>query len=261
MFVILFNEMANQSTPHWNEELYEFLEFFYWEPQHIGRAKSDKSKYKDWSEVVDHLERMEVVLNHHFGLFFNLISNEQKRSILSALLKTLINDNLAISSANTREFESSINNFTQPDLLFKGRNSTVYVEMKVGAKSNCEQLFKYLVLHLLHEEMSGVKTEPYLLFLGTGDLTKFFQEKVSTIEELKQCFQAYEIPAQSKKGGITLADYQDRVLELLERIHITYANYQDVAVVLETERSKVTTETEQKLFDGMLAELKKRGLA
>jgi len=252
--------MTNKTTPLWNDELYELLEFLFWEPQHIGKTKKVNSGYRNWDEVVRHLEKIEVLLNHHFAFFFNLVSQEKKQLILSDLLKISLKDDFQISSTSTRNFEMIIKNFTQPDLLFEGLKNVVYIEMKLGAKSNCEQLLKYLILHLLYEEKTGKIKTPYLLFLGIGDIKKFFQEKVATIEELKAQLHEYKIPIKKRKGSLDVHAYRDRALKLVDTLHIAYANYDDMAQAIRKQLNLSNNETEQKLFKGMIAELEKRHL-
>jgi hypothetical protein len=244
----------------WNEELYELIEFLFWEPQHIGKKKKINSKYENWNDVIAHLEKIEVLLNHHFSLFFNLISYKQKQSILSNLLKISLDDDFEISSMRTRNLETIIDNFTQPDLLFEGRENVVYVEMKIGAKSNCAQLLKYLILHILYEEKTKTSKNPYLLFIGVGNLQNFFTEKIETIEALKVLLYEYEIPPRKRINNIDIREYRVRALRLLETIDIAFVNYDDLGQVLCKELDKTKNETEQKLFGGLLAELKKRNL-
>ena len=57
---------------NWLDSYYEALEFFYWEPQHIGRKKNVDSEFNTIEKVVKHLRRIEVTLNHNINQFLIL---------------------------------------------------------------------------------------------------------------------------------------------------------------------------------------------
>jgi hypothetical protein len=58
------------------------MNFYYWEPQHLGKKKNPNSKIQNISDALDHISKMEVSLNHQFNLFFQLIPAALLNSIL-----------------------------------------------------------------------------------------------------------------------------------------------------------------------------------
>ena len=55
------------------EIFYEIYDFFYFEPQHLGKIKNPKTKYDTHTKVMEHLKGMEVTLNHITNAFFTFL--------------------------------------------------------------------------------------------------------------------------------------------------------------------------------------------
>ena len=58
--------------PNWLDSYYEALEFFYWEPQHLGLKKNVSNELDTIEKVEKHLRKMEVTLNHNTNQFLLL---------------------------------------------------------------------------------------------------------------------------------------------------------------------------------------------
>ena len=66
-------------TMSWLDSYYEAVEFFYWEPQHIGRKKHVPGEFNTFEKVHKHLRQMEVTLNHNINQFL-LLAPESLRT-------------------------------------------------------------------------------------------------------------------------------------------------------------------------------------
>src|ERR1700682_4034684 len=77
----------------WVDAYYEALDFFFWEPQHLGRKKHTDAKLKTHYDVQAHLRVMEVTLNHQLKQFFSLAPRSLRNRLFeSALGKTISGD-------------------------------------------------------------------------------------------------------------------------------------------------------------------------
>ena len=123
----------------WNQEYYDALNFYYWEPQHLGRLTNPNSKYKNIEDVISHLRRMEVSLNHEFNLFFQLLPNELFNQFFNSLVDNFEPDDYKYQSLQDLK-KLNLKDATQPDIFFKGENNFVGVELKVTAKSSLDQI-------------------------------------------------------------------------------------------------------------------------
>ena len=47
----------------WNNEYYDIMNFYYWEPQHLGKIKNPNSKIQSIHDALSHIAKMEVSLN------------------------------------------------------------------------------------------------------------------------------------------------------------------------------------------------------
>ena len=75
----------------WNNEYYDIMNFYYWEPQHLGKIKNPNSKIQSIHDALSHIAKMEVSLNHQFNLFFQLLPSVILNDILyQTLLKKYI---------------------------------------------------------------------------------------------------------------------------------------------------------------------------
>ena len=57
---------------HWNTNYYEILQDYYWEPQHLDRGRLVQPRFENDKQVLWHIHKMEVSLNHILALFFSL---------------------------------------------------------------------------------------------------------------------------------------------------------------------------------------------
>ena len=141
----------------WTSEYYDVMEFYYWEPQHLGKIKNPKSRYNNQFKSLEHIRNMEVSLNHMFNVFFRLTPSKFVSDLLSTTCNVVADSKLSMQGRyDVRKFSKMV----QPDLLFVSDNINFSIEMKIGAKSSLEQVYKYALLHWLEQQHSGRKIPP-----------------------------------------------------------------------------------------------------
>jgi hypothetical protein len=249
----------NPMKSNWSDEYLEILEFYYWEPQHLGKSKHPNTKYNSLEKVLEHIRRMEVSLNHIFNLFFTLLPNKETNELFSRVFQKPFNEEFLFNSRTTRDFVDSFKSATQPDLFFPSENHTVCIEMKVGAQSDFDQLMKYLLLAILENERSGKQKKFSLLFTGVGPFEKLFKEGIESIEELREQFLGYEIGERTKNGSVELRAYRERVCGLSQEIDVAYLSCAEFHSVLAEVSAEAENEALGSVCRGLMAELEERG--
>lgn len=251
--------MQKKST--WNQEYYETLEFYYWEPQHLGKLKHPNTKYTSLQSALEHIKRMEVSLNHQFNTFFSLLPDSETNALFSHIFQRPFDEKFCFNSKDTRDFVESFKSATQPDLFFPSPTELVCIEMKVGAQSDFDQLMKYLLLSLIEGEKSGVTKQFSLLYMGVGDFTTLFKERCTDIDDLRAQFLTYEIGERTKNKSIDLSSYREKIYQLSQEIDIAYMSYAEFHKYLVELSQETSNEALRNIYTGLIAELELRGFS
>ena len=67
--------------------------------------------------------------------------------------------------------------FTQPDVHFESENERVFIELKVNARVELEQVQKYALLHAKYAEKDHSQKLPLLLFVTKRDFAKHWKPR------------------------------------------------------------------------------------
>lgn len=122
------------------------IEFYYWEPQHLGRMKKPLSRVNSADAAWQRVSGLEVATNHILNLYFAIVTLQ------------VINGDEAWATGDTyrcvawRELEEVVRaygGFTQPDLLFRGLSNDCAIELKTKGKTSISQVQKYATLQAL----------------------------------------------------------------------------------------------------------------
>ena len=244
----------------WTSEYYDVMEFYYWEPQHLGKIKNPKSRYNNQFKSLEHIRNMEVSLNHMFNVFFRLTPSKFVSDLLSTTCNVVADSKLSMQGRyDVRKFSKMV----QPDLLFVSDNINFSIEMKIGAKSSLEQVYKYALLHWLWQQHSGRKRQSVLLYIGKGEFQDLWSEKFNNFQELIKVaidFDIGKLQIRAKKVEDIDINW-DEVQDILSNTIIDYCSYSDFNRLLNGYSDESSSETEVKLFDGLSFELEKRGLS
>jgi|SaaInlLV_10m_DNA_3_1039740.scaffolds.fasta_scaffold15591_2 hypothetical protein len=249
----------------WTSEYYDAMEFYYWEPQHLGKIKNPSSRYNNQFQSLEHIQNMEVSLNHMFNTFFRLSPNGFTNSLLNTTCGVATNNKFLMQG---RYDVRGFSNVVQPDLLFTADNINFSIEMKIGAKSSLEQVYKYALLHWLEQQHSGVERQSVLLYIGKGGFQDLWSEKFTNIQDvidaaIQSNIDKLKTRAEKVEG---MAIDWDEVENVLSKTVIGYCNYQDFSEILNNYSNSLHSdsdcyETVAKLFDGLTEELQRRGLS
>lgn len=250
--------------PNWTKYYYDILDFYFWEPQHLGKIKNPKGKHKTYSEVFSHLEKMEVVLNHQLALFFNIIPEEILNSILAGIIKSKKKGRYIYESDATTKIIEKLNDFTQPDFLFEGKDSLLAIEVKLDSTSSLDQFMKYLFLYVLIKKKIKTIKKFHLIFLAKDEFKSIWKQKFKDKNELLGAFRKYKIPVKTAKGGISIKPYKEEIINAIKEAEIHFINFQNLSHFLDGEKSKLKGNKLElgwvKFIEGLQAELKNRKL-
>lgn len=161
----------------WTDEYREIVEFYYWEPQHIGRAKGVK-RFNNADEMYDHVNKLEVSLNHVTNILFSLYPLYKLDCF-----NTADESHIMMSAWQLELLQREQKNATQPDLFFKGKDKNIAIELKTNSKSNLDQILKYINFN--KSILGDDKKEFELIFLTPQeDVSKIFKEKFKSSDDI-----------------------------------------------------------------------------
>ena len=249
----------------WLQSYYEALQFFYWEPQHLGRKKYATAEFNTAEKVARHLGKMEVTLNHNLSQFFLLAPNRLRLDLFSRLFGQSFENGFVLHGRGV-DTTFELANSTQPDLMFTSDEALVSIEMKIGAKSSVTQVLKYALLSLAVELRAGAPKRNYLAFLGRGTFSEQWQERFASPLELRAAVGAEDAVSFLAKCPSKFRSHSERFSSIVSELALSFMNYHDVADFLRQEipppvDSSDGAQVYAKLLNGLLAELQSRGLA
>lgn len=244
----------------WNKEYYDIMNFYYWEPQHLGRIKNHSSKIQSIRDALSHIAKMEVSLNHQFNLFFQLFPSGLLNDLFNKIDHRYINkDKLSYQSIEDISV-LNLNDSTQPDVFFKSKTDLVAIEFKLSTKSSIEQLLKYAILFNFSELYHERKFKYYLIYVGCNNFNTIFKEKFPTIDLVQPALQIAHIPDTTKRGDINLMPHKEKIIKIAKDMNLSFVNYQGLYNILEDfiksiDSNNPFSETITKLLSGMNNEL------
>jgi len=249
----------------WIDSYYEALEFFFWEPQHLGRNKRTNTEFDTIEKANAHLRRMEVTLNHNLSQFFMLAPTALRNALFEELFFETFERRFRLHGRGV-DTEFELSNAVQPDLLFVADEELVSIEMKVGAKSSVSQVLKYALLGLAGEMHVGAPRRHFLIFLGPGQFSDQWREKFSSSADLRRAISSTDMALFLQKQPVRFREYQARFNDIVLNMRIEFINYPCLAAFLR--RASPTgvddspgAEVYRKLISGLVGELSRRQLA
>jgi len=250
----------SEQAPAWNQTYYDLLEFYLFEPQHIApKPRVDATKRRTVPEAIKRLKRLETPFNHVFSLFFRLAPPEFIGTIVSAAFAdgSPSHDLASIGREADRKFD--LRNTTQPDLLFVGSDAIVCIEMKIDAKTDAEQIFKYAAL-FAHIDPAAKKRR-FLIYMGPKDFARLWRRNGVTLEIAKEMAIEFARDLPTKLSGAALVKKIPDVVAVVASLRLGYLSYSDVRQILEREaaRAMAPDGVYRRLLGGMAAEISGRG--
>lgn len=250
---------------NWVKSYYHALEFFYWEPQHIGRKKHVSAKYDTVQKVKEHLHDMEVTLNHNLSQFFLLAPCSLRNKLFAKLFAQPFEHQFDMHGGEL-DGKYELANSMQPDLVFSSDAELVSVEMKLEAKSSIAQALKYAWLGLRMEMARGKPRKHYLALLGKQSFSDLWQEKFESPVDLQNALAQTDLSSFfAKLHTHASATNQERFKEIVSTLSFAFLSYAELADFLQEAlptESDVSTGAEvyRKLVAGLLNEFQHRHL-
>ena len=247
----------------WVTAYYAALEFFWWEPQHLGRRKHASAQLDTLGKVSRHIHGIEVTLNQLLNQFFTLAPVSLRAELFEARFGTAFAPLDFWGDDTVRAL--GVESIVQPDLLFVSDSEVVSIEMKIRAKCSVAQVLKYALLGVAVESHTGRRRSHSLLLLGKGDFSDLWQERFASVAELQQAMQA-DVASFLSEGRKDFRPHEERFREVAAGMRIEFMSYADLAGFLQAKRPPASevgpaAEVYRKLIDGVIGDLDRRHLA
>ena len=251
--------------PSWLETYYTALEFFYWEPQHLGRKKIPDAKLDSLDKVAKRLRELEVTLTHNLDQFLRLAPNGLRNELFESVFGRSF---LRPFHMHGRHVDDDFDLLAamQPDFLFESDSDVVSIEMKIHAKSSVSQVLKYALLGLAVEMMRQAPRQHSLVMLGRGTFADLWKEDFRDVAELRNAIAVADLPAFLQGRTARFRPHIARFTQIVQGLQIEWLPYWRLANLLraayppDSDASRAA-EVYRKLLDGMLNELSNRQLA
>ena len=245
---------------NWLDSYYEALEFFYWEPQHIGRKKDVSCEVISLEKITKHLRSMEVTLNHNINQFLLLAPVAFRARLFREFFGHFFDSQFEMHGRGI-----DTENSAQPDFLFVSDGDVISIEMKTKAKSSIKQVLKYALLGLAVEMKSRSQRKHHLGFLGMRDFSNQWKERFASPAELRLALNKADLSMFLKSKGVTSFAQQQRFEAIVAELELSFLSYQDFAELLKSETPALSDTTSaaevyRNLISGLLSELKRRAL-
>lgn len=249
----------------WNEEYFDIINFFYWEPQHLGKKKYDTSRYNSLEKVLSHIKNMEVSLNHIFNIYFKLIPLNHLHQLLGIIDNQINKDEYKLQNGNDIE-KLNLGDATQPDLSFIGNNNLLAIEMKIGAKTDVDQIMKYaLLFYFQQKQLNKEIAQNNLIYITPYKINNIFKDDITNEDDLKSHILNFEYPNETRKGKVNLQPHKNSMMQIAKSMNIKFITYQDlfdyIIVIRDSiDKTNPYSDTVISLHDGLLNELSSRNL-
>lgn len=213
--------MLEINKSSWIEEIYDYVEYYYWEPQHLNK-QSKTTGAEVFKQVRARMRRMEVPLNAIFNITLRLLPSRIISNLLNLFYKADFGKEFLL--INRLALVNDMGNFAQPDITLETDTSRILIETKINHKFSLDQTYKYLFLHAIWKQKTGISKKPYVLFLSKSDIYSAWA--------LKERFKIFEV---DKTATSVVSYIKNNPLPLkLGCIDSTLHLHEDVKQVLES---------------------------
>lgn len=244
---------------HWNTTYYEIIQEYYWDPKLIGRVPAKPPIFANDREMLSSLRRMEVSLNHMLGLFFGLAP----RDFIHLLEVAAFGDTLDACYRSVGIFElrrSAPHDPTQPDIFLASDKACFSLEVKIGAKSDLEQVVKYALLHATHDKRHGSAHQSRLLYLTPRPVGKTWKEGFEDVRSMQTALESFGYERFLLKSGMAheiSAEDLKAAAVAMEVSHMTFAKFRRITEehAFRIPREAPYADCASALMDGLLSEL------
>ena len=184
----------------WDSKYWDTLDQLYWSPGYLGLSSIPKKQLSENEEfiLVPHdqvkkggtiytregnaksnsvrMKGLEETLNHIFDITFAIAPDEVVQELFHK--QAGIADQGPFESIGREirtRYEWGNANVTQQDGLLVSSNSVLGVELKLGSKTWCEQVLKYLMIMVQEEKLGGERPDIGLLYITPNSFDEVMQ--------------------------------------------------------------------------------------
>ena len=229
----------------WPEQLYRYVQHYFWEPQHLIRtthAAWEAGKRGETTEEAFYrlIRTQEVPLN--FAL--NLVLRVAPASVRTAFLQQFRFDDSHLPSGSPELLYAADQPFTQPDVLLKTKSQRFFVELKVTGSGSTEQVDKYIRLHAYLNSMES-PLEPHLYFLTSGPIERAWKPKTDRALLLRDGLQTFvrnalkrHRPSVQQPSEGTGPSSEDAYASIVNSLQVGHTTWQAIGDCLQRERDR-----------------------
>ena len=229
----------------WPEQLYRYVEHYFWEPQHL--IKTQKAALGARRRGERHIEAFyrlirsqEVPLNFALNLVLRIVPP----GVRVAFLRQFYADLPPPPMPEPELLHAEDHPFTQPDVLLQTKTQRFFVELKVSGSASINQIEKYARLHA-HLDRLDSPHEPYLCFLTPGPIERGWRPGLERPLLVRDGLQGFARKALKNRkpsfrqltemiGPSPGASYD----AVIESIRIGHATWQTIGDCLSSERDR-----------------------
>lgn len=229
----------------WPEQLYRYVEHYFWEPQHLiktqNAALAARRRGERRIEAFYRLIRsQEVPLNFALNLLLRIVPT----GVRVAFLLQFLADRPPPAIPEPVLLHAEDHPFTQPDVLLQTKTQRFFVELKITGSASITQIEKYARLHA-HLDRQDSPREPYLCFLTPGPIERGWRPGSERPRLVREGLQGFaRIALKNRKpsfrqltetiGPSPGASYD----AVIEAIRIGHATWQTIGDCLNGERDR-----------------------
>ena len=257
----------------WPEQLYRYVQHYFWEPQHLIKTPQAAWKAGKQGETTEAafyrlIRSQEVPLN--FTL--NLVLRVAPALVRTAFLQQFRLDDSHSPSGSPQLLYADDQPFTQPDVLLKTKSQRFFVELKVTGSGSTDQVEKYARLHAYLDQLE-TPLEPYLYFLTPGPIERDWKPKTDRAPMLRDGLQTFvrdalerRRPASAQLPGENGPSSEEAYASVTNSLKTGHATWQAIGDCLQRERDRrlgrggEIAEIMRALLSDFLVDLKARGL-
>ena len=256
----------------WIEQIYQYVEHYYWCPQDLNKQSTNKVGGIAFQEVRARMRRYEVPLNAIFNITLRLLPSRILINILSLFSKGTFGQNFTLIDVFSMIPE--MGNFVQPDIALETENTRIFIETKVKHSFTLKQIYKYIFLHAWLNQRTRIYKQPFILLLSpknidiqwdNSDKNEIFREDKS-IDSLLIYLNKQNLPM--KLGNLVSTEFlHEDASKVLETLILGSTTWHTIGDYLNQELNSISQknandnqEVIYKLIADLLSELKNRQL-
>jgi len=234
----------------WTDEYRDVIDFFYWEPQHLGRIKNPISEVTSAEAAWSRVAGLEVATNHILNFYFAMVPLDTINANESWAPQ---DDYRLVGSQELEDMQRSFGGFTQADLLLRGTAHDCAIELKTKSKATVAQVRHYATMQALtfpDKPLTLVLLTPY------AHVSEAFKEMPPDVGAVRAAL--VSTPPSARVAALVTPAAYAQVLARLDVRLLTYEHlYASVEAAMLVEVSLVG----RRVHQGLLSWLRARGLA